>query len=74
MGAARNLLNDWCEGKDLDDLEDFVPMNPSTIRPDMLPETVMRRSNRKRIDKSRAAKRESKEKLIAADEREKASA
>lgn len=68
MGAARNLLNDWYEGKDLDDLEDFEPISPST--PKLTDERIARRSNQRRIDERRAQSRAAKEKLLEADERE----
>lgn len=74
MGAARNLLNDWYEGKDLDDLDDFEPISPSTPSREAAPEFVIRRSNHKRIDKARAVRRESKERLLEADKGERASA
>ena len=74
MGAARNLLNDWNEGKDLDDLEDFIPIIPSHSTPDAIPERVTRRSNRKRRDVTRAVRRETKEKLLETDATEAASA
>jgi len=66
MGAARNLLNDWQNGSDLDDLESFTPISSSPKYQDM-PDTVMRRSNHKKIDRAIAVRRQSKENLLETD-------
>ncbi len=72
-GGARNLTNDWRED-DLDDLQDFVPVSPKSHNPDTLDEVYMRKSNHKKIDRARADRRASKERLNEADEDERASA
>lgn len=74
-GGARNLVHDWLDGDDLEDLETFVPISPNTTNPDTLPETVIRRTNKKRIDKVREIRRASKESVLnEADEGAKPSA
>lgn len=73
-GGARNLVNNWEEGSDLEDLYDFEPM-PTHPTPDTLPETVIRKTHNKRIDQMRNTRRASKESTLnEADEGARSSA